>query len=97
MKIHKNRLKRTKSFLSVFLLGMFLTMPSSNGQESQNLQVTDYRIGPKDLLEISVYELPELNGTFRVAEDGSITMSFLGKVGVAGFAPTSPPHPGATR
>ena len=54
-------------------------------QDTPSLQVNDYQIGPKDLLEIAVYELPELNGTFRVAEDGSITLSFLGKVEVAGF------------
>ena len=54
-------------------------------QDTPSLQVNDYQIGPKDLLEITVYELPELNGTFRVAEDGSITLSFLGKVEVAGF------------
>lgn len=45
----------------------------------------DYRIGPKDLLEITVFELPELNQTVRVAEDGSISLSLLGKVEVAGL------------
>jgi polysaccharide export outer membrane protein len=54
-------------------------------QETQTVRVNDYRIGPKDLLEITVYELPELNQTVRVSEDGSITLSLLGKVEVAGF------------
>ena len=54
-------------------------------QETQRVQVNDYRIGPKDLLEITVFELPELNQTVRVSEDGSITLSLLGKVEVAGF------------
>jgi polysaccharide export outer membrane protein len=54
-------------------------------QEIQAARVNDYRIGPKDLLEITVYELPELNQTVRVSEDGSITLSLLGKVEVAGF------------
>jgi polysaccharide export outer membrane protein len=54
-------------------------------QEKQSLQVNDYRIGPKDLLEITVFELPELNQTVRVSEDGSITLSLLGKVQVSGF------------
>jgi polysaccharide export outer membrane protein len=54
-------------------------------QETQTARVNDYRIGPKDLLEITVYELPELNQTVRVSEDGSITLSLLGKVEVAGF------------
>lgn len=54
-------------------------------QETQALQVNDYRIGPKDLLEITVFELPELNQTVRVSEDGSITLSLLGKVDVTGL------------
>lgn len=54
-------------------------------QETQSLPVNDYRIGPKDLLEITVFGLPELTQTVRVAEDGSITMPLLGKVEVAGL------------
>jgi polysaccharide export outer membrane protein len=54
-------------------------------QQPQNLPVNDYQIGPKDLLEIAVFGLPELNQTVRVAEDGSITMPLLGKVMVAGL------------
>jgi polysaccharide export outer membrane protein len=46
----------------------------------------DYRIGSKDLLEIKIYELPELNQTVRVAEDGSISLSLIGKVMVAGLS-----------
>lgn len=38
-----------------------------------------------DLLEITVFELPELNQTVRVSEDGSISLSLLGKVDVAGL------------
>jgi len=54
-------------------------------QDTRAVTVNDYRIGPKDLLEITVFELPELNQTVRVSEDGSITLSLLGKVEVAGF------------
>ena len=53
-------------------------------QETQTARINDYRIGPKDLLEITVFELPELNQTVRVSEDGSITLSLLGKVEVSG-------------
>jgi len=54
-------------------------------QEQQNLPINDYKIGTKDLLEIKVFELPELNQTVRVAEDGSVSLSLLGKVDVAGL------------
>lgn len=57
------------------------------GQQAETppLPVNDYRIGPKDLLEITVFGLPELNQTVRVAEDGSITMSIIGKIEVEGL------------
>jgi len=54
-------------------------------QDTPPLQVNDYRIGPKDLLEITVFGLPELSQTVRVSEDGSITMSILGRVDVSGL------------
>jgi polysaccharide export outer membrane protein len=70
--------------LALFIFGI---LPESllAQQEQQNLPVTDYKIGTKDLLEIKVFELPELNQTVRVAEDGSISLSLLGKVDVAGL------------
>jgi polysaccharide export outer membrane protein len=53
-------------------------------QEAAGL-AADYRIGAMDLLEIRVFELPELAQTVRVSEDGSITLSLLGKIEVAGL------------
>ena len=54
-------------------------------QDMPSLPVNDYRIGAKDLIEIKVYELPEMNQTVRVAEDGSVSLSLLGKIVVAGL------------
>lgn len=70
--------------LSLFLWSLFSPEMSAQ-QETEPLQVHDYRIGPKDLLEITVFGLPELNQTVRVSEDGSITMSLLGRVDVSGL------------
>lgn len=43
----------------------------------------EYKIGPKDLLEISVLGVPEINKlVVRVSEDGRITLPLLGEVGV---------------
>jgi len=55
-------------------------------QEAKPLQLYDYRIGAKDLLEITVFELKELNQTVRVSEDGSVTLMLLGRVEVAGLS-----------
>lgn len=77
---------RSISFIVLaFFLGSFLSADISAQQETQPLQVNDYRIGPKDLLEITVFGLPELIQTVRVSEDGSITMSLLGRVEVSGL------------
>jgi polysaccharide export outer membrane protein len=47
----------------------------------------EYRIGPEDLLEISVLEAPELSRTARVSESGEISLPLLGAVTVAGRTP----------
>jgi polysaccharide export outer membrane protein len=46
---------------------------------------TGYRIGPKDLLEIKVFEVPELNIERRVGEDGSLNLPLIGEVPVQGL------------
>lgn len=51
----------------------------------QVIDSSDYRIGPKDLLEIKVFGLDELSTTVRVSEDGMITLPLLGEVGVQGL------------
>lgn len=53
--------------------------------ESQTGQIIEYKIGSKDLLEIKVYELPELNQTVRVAEDGTVSLAVIGKVQASGL------------
>ncbi len=47
----------------------------------------DYRIGPEDLLEISVFEAPEINRTLRVSAGGEISLPLLGAVQAAGLTP----------
>ena len=74
-----------RSIFFIYLMIFIGTFLSFAQQESPSLQVNDYRIGPKDLLEITVFGLPELSQTVRVSEDGSITMSLLGRVEVAGL------------
>ncbi|MGH9363213.1 MAG: polysaccharide biosynthesis/export family protein [Thermoanaerobaculia bacterium] len=44
-----------------------------------------YRIGPKDMLKIQVYEVPELGVEGRVGENGMISLPQLGDVAVAGL------------
>ncbi len=53
--------------------------------DQREIFIREYIIGPQDLLEIKVFELPELNQTVRVSEDGSITLPLLGSVQVGGL------------
>jgi polysaccharide biosynthesis/export protein len=43
-----------------------------------------YRVGPRDLLDIRVYEDDKLNGQRRVTEDGLVNLPLLGDVAVQG-------------
>ena len=45
----------------------------------------DYVIGSEDLLEISVFEQPDLNRTVRVSGDGTISVPLLGIIPVDGL------------
>lgn len=44
-----------------------------------------YRVGPKDLLEVKVYEAPEFSADLRVGEGGAISLPIHGEVPVAGL------------
>jgi polysaccharide export outer membrane protein len=45
------------------------------------------RIGPDDLLQITVFEAPDLNRTLRVSASGEISPQLLGPVKAAGLTP----------
>ncbi|NLH77936.1 MAG: hypothetical protein GX465_12950 [Acidobacteria bacterium] len=74
-------------FVLVAALMGALSVPAAvpGQRDGGQLPINDYQIGPRDLLEITVFELPELSQTVRVSEDGSITLSLLGKVEVSGL------------
>jgi polysaccharide export outer membrane protein len=46
----------------------------------------DYKVGPGDLLKVSVFGSPELSTDARVAESGTITCPLIGSVTVAGLS-----------
>jgi polysaccharide export outer membrane protein len=47
----------------------------------------DYRIGPEDLLNISVFEAADLGHTVRVSAGGEISLPLLGSIRAAGLTP----------
>lgn len=73
--------------ISVFSQQNMTTISSQ--QEEQQLAreyfIREYVIGPRDLLEIKVFELPEFDHTVRVSENGTITLPLIGNVEVWGL------------
>jgi len=45
----------------------------------------EYKLGPKDLLEVRVLEIPELNLERRISDDGSLMLPLLGEIAVSGM------------
>ena len=52
---------------------------------SANSSTHDYRIGAEDLLELAVFEAPELDRTLRVSANGQISLPLLGSSQAAGL------------
>ena len=71
--------------IMVLIVAILIAAAPGAAQDPQSLPVNEYRIGAKDLIEITVFNLAELSQTVRVSEDGSVTLSLLGKVEVAGL------------
>jgi polysaccharide export outer membrane protein len=45
---------------------------------------TEYRIARQDILQISVFQINDLNSAVQVSQDGNITLPLVGRVEVAG-------------
>jgi len=71
---------RKTAYAVPVMLCLFFSLISA-----QNRNSADYIIGPKDLLEIKVFGLDDLNTTVRVSEDGMITIPLLGQVMAQGL------------
>lgn len=69
--------------LPVLLLSALL----SSFVSAQETPFTEYRIGPSDVLSITVWQQPELSRTVTVRPDGFITYPLLGDMHVATMTP----------
>lgn len=52
-----------------------------------NVGINNYKIGPLDIIEISVFQVPDLSRSLQVAADGNMNYPLLGEVRVAGMTP----------
>ena len=76
---------KKNAIVAILSFSIFCLITITFAQQENAAFVNEYKIGAKDLLEITVFALPELNQTVRVSEDGSITLPLLGKVTIAGL------------
>lgn len=76
LKIPRLLAKLAPMMLSL-LLGATLTHAGDAGQSSKAL-----RVGGGDLLEINVFDVPELSGKFRVSNAGFISLPLIGELPV---------------
>jgi polysaccharide export outer membrane protein len=69
------------------ILTVLICLAAGWAQNQPGVRGMDYRLGAKDLLEVTVLGVPEINKLeVRVSEDGSITLPFLGQVSVEGLS-----------
>jgi polysaccharide export outer membrane protein len=76
------QMKEIESSRQVRAMNEKLLMSTLAGRKTSQ---RDYKIGPEDLLEISVFEEEKLNKTVRVSSQGNISLPLLGVLRVKGL------------
>jgi polysaccharide export outer membrane protein len=67
------------------LMAVVVTGVLSFAQASGDGPVTDYRVGPQDVLTITSYDQADLSGKFTVETDGTFTYPLIGRVKAGGL------------
>lgn len=77
------------SFIAMLLVIAPVRAQDSGTDPAQKSRpVSNLAIGPGDMLDISVYDVPELTLRVRVGEDGSVTLPLVGEIHCAGLSVT---------
>lgn len=72
------KLKLGLSLAALFFITVATVMPVG-------AQELDYRLQPEDVVQITVYEQPDLDTTVRISSTGEIAFPLLGKIKAAGL------------
>jgi polysaccharide export outer membrane protein len=59
---------------------------SASGTKSNGGAKSDLRLGPGDLIHVTVYDMPELEQHLRVSDQGTVTLSLIGSVKAEGLS-----------
>jgi len=82
-------MKRKSLFTLICLVFLFPSSPLPGAVERGAERVQNYRVGIGDLLQIEVYDEPDLTKEVRVLTDGNISFPLLGSVKAAGLTVTN--------
>jgi polysaccharide export outer membrane protein len=79
--------EKLSSIIIFAVLGILFVFPVLYAQqEARDIFIREYLLGPRDLLQITVQDMPEFSKIeVRVSEDGSITLPLLQRVMVGGL------------
>ena len=62
-----------------------LTQSTDDDGDSDSLDISSYLIGPGDVLELKLFDVPELSGRITVLSDGSVSIPLVGNVRMNGL------------
>lgn len=65
--------------------GTHMAPPDSTSSGGVYTGVSDYRVGPQDLIEITVFQVPDLSRTVRVNSGGQISLPLVGAMQAGGL------------
>lgn len=68
------------------IFGLLILISNLYSQDTESNSDISYKIGPGDLIEIKVFNVPELNITVRVSGNGTITLPLIGDIIADGFS-----------
>lgn len=69
--------------------GPLLAQPVATSTELSPQSSNAYPVGPGDVLTVTVYRAPDYAATVEVAEDGTVVLSVIGRMKVAGMTPAA--------
>jgi polysaccharide export outer membrane protein len=64
------------------------TTSGGNSSVSRGYGTTEFRLGPEDVIEVSVYQDKELSATVPVRPDGKISLHIIGEIPASGKTAT---------
>ena len=77
---------RVRRFTAACLALIVISTPNVRAQDrTRGPAVTDYVVGPQDVLTITSYDQADLSGKFSVEADGTFTYPLIGRIRAGGL------------